>query len=205
LIALQSFKNQKTKEENVVRKRLKIAQKSAKNSRRLAMTIIVIAAMTIIATGAVISRQKVNVKEESNAQAVKTPATNAANRTYTTVKVAGQEVQVDSQTGQIKELTPEEAQKLAAGLKQNLNRSTEGLVEERNPDGSVSIDLQGRFENVTVARTNDDGSVTTGCVDNAKAAGEFFGIDPQLIEDQPNSSTINKTGKKQPRTTTPRN
>lgn len=186
-------------------KRLKAARKSAKKSRRLAVTVVIIAAMAVIATGAVISRQQVKVKEESSAQAVKTPATAAAaNRNYTTVRVAGQEIQVDSQTGQVKELTPEEAQRLAAGLKRELNKSTEGLVPVQKPDGSMSVDIDGRFQNVAVARTNDDGTVTTGCVDNAKAGAEFFGIDPQLVEDQPTSSAT-RTGRQQPRTTTPRN
>jgi hypothetical protein len=96
--------------------------------------------------------------------------------------VAGQEVEVNSQTGQIKALTPEEAQKLAAGLKQMINQSTEGLVQVQHDDGSVSMDLEGRFQNVTVARVNKDGSVSQSCVDNPQAAGAFFGIDPKLIE-----------------------
>jgi hypothetical protein len=186
-----------------VRKRLKVARKSAQKSRRLVLTVVVIAAMAMIATGAVISRQSAKVKE-SNAQAAKTPATNAANRNYTTVKVAGQDIQVDSQTGQIKELTPEEAQKLAAGLKREINPSADGLVQVQEADGSVTMDLDGHFQNVTVAKVNEDGTVSQGCVDNARAAGEFFGIDPQLIENQPTSST-SQTVKKQPRATTPRN
>ncbi len=109
---------------------------------------------------------------------------------FTTVKVAGQDVEVDSQTGQMKELTPEEARKLAAGLKKMVNQSTEGLVQVQHADGSVSMDLEGRFQNVTVARVNEDGSVTQSCVDNPQAAGAFFGIDPKLIEDQSNTKAV---------------
>jgi hypothetical protein len=112
------------------------------------------------------------------------------------VKVAGQEVQVDSQTGQMKELTPEEAQKLAAGLRQEINKSTDGLVPVQQPDGSMTMNIDGRFQNVAVARVNEDGSVSTSCVDNAQSAGEFFGIDPQLIE---NGTAGNKTGTQKPR------
>jgi hypothetical protein len=158
--------------------------------------------MGVIATGAVISRQGVRMKEESNSQAQKPSVTQAANRNYVTVKVAGRDVQVDSQTGQIKELTPEEAQKLAAGLKREINQSTDGLVQVQQPDGSVTMDLDGHFQNVTVARVNEDGTITQGCVDNAQAAGEFFGIDPQLIDNQSNRS---ETGRKQPRVKSTRN
>jgi hypothetical protein len=147
-------------------------------------------ATAILAIGAVtvISRQKARVKEESSNQESRSSVANTANRKYVTVKVAGQDVQVDSQTGQVKELTPEEVKKLAAGLKQEINQSTDGLVQVKHPDGSVTMDLDGHFQNVTVARINDDGSLSESCVDNPQAAGEFFGIDPQLIENQPNGS-----------------
>lgn len=194
--------NHKVKEEKVVRKRLKIMKNSAKNSRHLALTVVVIVATAIIATGAVISRQKAKMTEESTSRVENASVNAAASRNYVTVKVGGQDVQVDSQTGQIKPLSPEEAQKLAAGLKQAINQSTEGLVQTQHPDGSVSVDLEGRFQNVAVARINEDGSVSEGCVDNTKAAGEFFGIDPQLIE---NPSDTSKTGTKEPRATTLRN
>ena len=114
---------------------------------------------------------------------------NKAEKNFVTVQVAGQEVQVDGQTGQIKELTPEEKQKLAAGLKQMVNKSTEGLDEVHHADGSVSVDLKGRFQHVTVAKIDEDGNLTQSCVDNPKAAGAFFGIDPKLIEDGTDSPT----------------
>jgi len=47
-----------------------------------------------------------------------------------------------------------------------LRRDTEGLVEVHHADGSVSIDVQGRFQNVSLARVNSDGTVTI-CSDNA--------------------------------------
>jgi hypothetical protein len=95
--------------------------------------------------------------------------------------VTGQDVPVNQKTGELKPLTPQEAQKMAAGLKGMLNRSSQGLVAVKQPDGSTSMDLQGRFQNVAVARIADDGSVTTSCVDNPKAAADFFDIDPQLL------------------------
>lgn len=114
---------------------------------------------------------------------------NADNKNAT-VKVAGQDMPVDSQ-GQIRPLTPEEAKKLAEGLKGMLNKSSEGLVEQHNADGSVEMDLQGRFQSVTVARINKDGSVTQSCVDNPGAAGAFFGIDPKSIRPARSTSQPN--------------
>lgn len=177
-----------------MKKRPKIVKNSAKKSRRLLAITIILAATAIIATGAVtvVSRQKA---KQSGSQEGKAPVSKAS-KSYVTVKVAGQEVQVDAQTGQMKELTPEEAQRLAAGLRQEINQSTDGLVPVQQPDGSVTMNLDGRFQNVTVARRNDDGTLSTACVDNPRAAGEFFGIDPQMIENGPDG---NRTGVKRPR------
>jgi hypothetical protein len=181
-----------------VRKRLKIMKDSVKESRRLVLTIVVATVLLAVGAITVISRQKAKATEVSNPQERRPPVTNAANKNYVTVKVAGRNVQVDSQTGQIKELTPEEKQKLAAGLKQVINQSTDGLVQVQHSDGSVSMDLEGRFQDVMVARKNDDGTLSTSCVNNPQAAGAFFGIDPQLIERQPNNqATGNEAGKKQ--------
>jgi hypothetical protein len=107
------------------------------------------------------------------------------NRTYVTRRVGGQDIQVDTQTGDIKPLTPQEAQQLANGLAPMLDNSTDGLVQVHHADGSVSMDLQGRFQNVAVVKVNTDGTIEQGCVDNPRAAAKFFGIDPKLIETAP--------------------
>ena len=172
-----------------MRKRLKTEKNSARRFRLLPLVALIVAAtsMAAIAAVTVISRRQVAVKSETNAQAGKAVATKAApaaNKSYVTLRVAGQDVQIDGQTGQMKPLSPEEAQKLAAGLKQEINQSTDGLVQVQHPDGSVSMDLSDRFKDVAVARRNDDGTLSESCVNNPQAAGAFFGIDPQLIDRQ---------------------
>jgi hypothetical protein len=168
--------------------------KTTKPTKRLPLsitTVVVAIAILAIAAVTVVSRQAVKVKT-ANDQERRSLVANSADKDekkFVTVRVAGQDVQVDPQTGQMKELTPEEAQKMAAGLKQMVNQSSDGLVQVKHADGSVSMDLEDRFQNVTVARVNKDGSVTQACVDNPEAAGAFFGIDPKLIESQPTGST----------------
>lgn len=83
---------------------------------------------------------------------------------------------------QIRPLTQEEAQQMAEGLKLLINQSTEGLKEVRHADGTVSIDLQGHFQNVALAKKADNGTVTQSCVDNPEAAAAFLGIDRELID-----------------------
>jgi len=105
----------------------------------------------------------------------------AKDQRYVKVRVAGQDVQVNPATGQVRTMSREEAQRMADGLKRMLNKSSEGLVQEQHPDGSVSMDLQGRFQNVAVARTEADGTVTESCIDQPQQAASFFGIEPSLL------------------------
>lgn len=107
---------------------------------------------------------------------------------FVTVEVGGKRLKVNAQTLQQGPLTQQQSQQIADALKGN--KSTDGLVEVQHPDGSVSMDLQGRFENVVLARKNDDGSVSTACVDNPEAASAF------LQNRESNTTTVSRpTGK----------
>jgi hypothetical protein len=166
--------------------------KGSRRSYRRLFFFIIVAVVVGVTPIIVISRQKPFAKESKAAanetvRVNKVSATN--NRTYVTRHIDGQEIQIDTQTGEIKPLTAQEAEKLAAGLKPMLDQSTEGLVQMRRTDGSVSMNLEGRFQNVTVARINKDGTISQSCVDNPRAAGKFFGIDPKLIENAPTGRT----------------
>lgn len=153
--------------------------KQRHNRKRYRWPLLFGLAAVLIAIGAitVISRQSGAAKSRTGlqtSQAVK-------NQQQVKVKVAGQDVQVDPQTGQVRSLTPEQARRLAEGLKRMLNKSSDGLVQEQHADGSVSMDLQGRFQNVAVARVESDGTVTQSCIDKPDQAASFFGIDPALM------------------------
>lgn len=89
--------------------------------------------------------------------------------------------QQNQQAGQTGPITPEEAKRLAEGIKPLVNQSTEGLVQVRHADGSVSMDLQGRFQNVAVAKKEADGTISQSCVDNLASFAAFFGISPKLL------------------------
>ena len=172
----------------------KTAPKVPVRSRRRLLFLVVIAATVAITPIIVISQQKL-ARAEPQPGPAKTYGTNTARannaRTFVTTRVAGQNVQVDTQSGEIKPLTAQEAEKLAEGLKQMLNQNTSDIPQVRHADGSVSMDLDGRFQSVTVARVNRDGTISQSCVDNPRAAGKFFGIDPKQIENAP-------TGQKRP-------
>lgn len=179
--------------------RSKTTKGSTTRVRRLRLPAI-IAAIAVLAIGAVtvVSRQVAGVSEKPASAGGRSLMANAPNKNYVTLKMAGRDVHVDSQTGQIQELSPEDAAKLAAGLHELVNQSTDGLQQEFQADGSVKMDLQGHFGNVAVARENGDGTLEQSCVDNPKSAGAFFGIDPKQIE---NPSASREPDTKRPRLT----
>lgn len=55
-----------------------------------------------------------------------------------------------------------------------LSRSTEGLHEVHHPDGRVSVNLQGRFMNASVARIGADGAVEHLCAEDQAEAEAFL-------------------------------
>lgn len=74
-------------------------------------------------------------------------------------------------------------------LRNALSRSSEGLVFQRAPDGSVSVDLQGRFQNVSVARIDADGEIRTGCVTSHESLAEFLAAHPGASEEDYEAET----------------
>jgi hypothetical protein len=144
---------------------------------RLALIGIIVAVFALGATAAVslrTSQVRASTPTPSNGQ------TKNKTRANMSFRVDGQ-IPLDPETGQVRPLTQEEAQKMADGIKELVNQSTDGLQSVRHADGSVSIDLQGRFQSIAVVKRNEDGKLTQSCVDNPKAAAVFFEIDPQLV------------------------
>jgi hypothetical protein len=168
-------------------KKSKKSVKPVASHRRFSIPTLTIAALVIAAAAITVASKQLASNKVTTAQPVQTvhAVTPEADKKFVTVKVAGRDVQVDPQTGKIKPLTPEEAKQLADGLKTMLNKSTDGLEQVQNADGSVSMDLKGRFQNVAVARVNDDGSVEQSCIDEPQQAARFFGIDPKLLGVEP--------------------
>ena len=47
-------------------------------------------------------------------------------------------------------------------------------MQVQHADGTIEMDLQGRFQNVMIAKKNDDGSISQACVDTPEAANAFL-------------------------------
>lgn len=141
----------------------------------------IVAAVSVLAMAAAAISMQASQGRNSNLQS---NGRNSSHANYEAIRFAGQDIQDGAQTGQIRPLTQEEAQKLAEGIKGLVNQSTDGLKSVRHADGSVSINLQGHFQNIALAKKTDGGTLAQSCVDNPESAAVFFGIDPQLIEGQ---------------------
>ena len=125
-----------------------------------------------VATAAVTYASRTAAPRRVEPAAAATSSTVRPADPYVTVEVGGRKVRVNAQTLQQGPLTPEQSQEIADQLEGN--KATEGLVEEKHEDGTVTVDLQGRFQNVTLAKRNEDGTVTAACVDTPEAAGAFL-------------------------------
>lgn len=93
-------------------------------------------------------------------------------------------VAIDPATGAIRPLTEEERKAVAERISVDalLNRSHEGLVVERRPDGSKFVNLQGRFMHALVLTRMPDGRLVAECVDDEH---QLHGTDGRETEDAP--------------------
>ena len=148
----------------------------------------VLLAAALLTTGAVTAIAR---HESASGAAPRSAAATEAGRNLVTIEVAGKKLQVDARTLQQGPLTQDQAQEIADSLKDN--KSTDGLAQIRQANGSLSMDLHGRFQDVVIAKKNDDGSVSQACVDNPKAATTF--LDNQQV---PTAPSIPGGGRKAP-------
>ena len=87
----------------------------------------------------------------------------SSEKTPENLGVAGHGMRIvkDPQTGRLRPPTRSEARRFT--VPPGLNRSSEGLVETRRPDGAVMVDLQGRFRHSSVASKGPDGKTLVHC------------------------------------------
>ena len=82
---------------------------------------------------------------------------------------------VDQQTGQRRLPTQEEVDQTVASLSALANRQ-ENLTQASGAGGGISIDLEGGYAGVMLARPNEDGTWETRCVFTFEEGAEFLGL-----------------------------
>jgi len=102
--------------------------------------------------------------------------------------VSTKSVSADKLRPKIVESTGEDDKKLASLIRTLTNRSADGLRKQKLSDGSLTMNVDGRFQNLMVAKLESDGSVGSACVSGIEEADSFF--DRDLDTGQPIYSTI---------------
>ncbi len=69
----------------------------------------------------------------------------------------------------------EKDREMAATIKRLTNRSVDGLTEKKLRSGAFLLDLQGRFQNVMLAKLDADNEPSAACITSLGEANEFFG------------------------------
>jgi len=87
-------------------------------------------------------------------------------------------VGIDPETGRLGPPTPEQIAELSAREGLMISRSGDGLVEVRHSDGSVSLNLQDRFQEFATVQVGPGGKLIYGCVDDEKALRQTFRSPP---------------------------
>jgi hypothetical protein len=135
--------------------------RSSRNALRIGL-------LGVITVALVVSLAHNNRPAADRSAAASAPALSSG----ASVGEAAMRVSIDPETGA---LVPDHVpvSKADGDLEESLSRSTDGLIEVHHPDGSVSVDLQGRFQNASMARIDSSGKLHTTCVDHADAAQGF--------------------------------
>lgn len=82
---------------------------------------------------------------------------------------AGMVIAIDPETGTLVPPSAAQLMRLTSAERTGLMRTSEGLSEVRLPDGTVMVDLQGRFMEFTVVRLDPEGRLQFAGVNEAPA------------------------------------
>ena len=91
--------------------------------------------------------------------------------------VATKPIVLDKATKQVRLPTDSELQAMVTQITSLTNRSTDGLQAKTLANGTKQLNLQGRFQEVVLARANADGTMETRCVESMEEAAAFLGLE----------------------------
>ena len=83
---------------------------------------------------------------------------------------------IDKDSGKARMPTQQEVDDVIANLSALGQRPTETLQQASQSNGAVTVNLDGGFGGIILARPNDDGTWETKCVFTVEEGAEFLGI-----------------------------
>lgn len=96
----------------------------------------------------------------------------------------------DPETGALVKAPEIPGKALSPGLQRRVSRSTEGLAAKTLRDGTETLDLQGRFLVLSVAKRQADGTFATSCVHSAEAAAAAMTAEPDTAQPTEEASDV---------------
>lgn len=94
---------------------------------------------------------------------------------------ATRRIVVDRQTGEVRMPTTEEVTQMVDSLTTLTKRNPDGLQQTALPNGTITVDLDGGFAGVMLARANEDGTIETKCVFTFEEGAEFLGLVEDIV------------------------
>jgi hypothetical protein len=91
------------------------------------------------------------------------------------VAAPGMLVGIDPETGLLGMPSPEQVLQLSPSEKTGLLHTDAGLTPVRLPDGTLKLDLQGRYMEYSVVRLDAQGRPRSGCIDDVRALARWLG------------------------------
>jgi hypothetical protein len=91
--------------------------------------------------------------------------------------VATKEIIFDQSSRQLRKPTVEETSALVDQVSTLTNRTSDGLIVNQASNGMKSVNLEGRFNGVTLGRANADGTTEIRCVFTIEEAADFLGLE----------------------------
>ena len=143
------------------------------------VAVLVSTAILALVVGTIGSSRTASARQERSQVEVQADPQTAVDET--TLQFANQKIKIDAKTGRLRTPTAEEARAIVETLKGLTNRSSDDLHVVQAANGASMVDLQGRYQNVVLAKPNADGTNEIRCVSSMEEATTFLGIDPSKI------------------------
>lgn len=122
-----------------------------------------------------IARRKESASRVASARPIVAPARPTPAKAAPVSGQSGMRIFRDPETGEIGPPTAAQAAEVARiDGAENLEFSSQGLEQVRHADGSVSMDLEGRFQEYLVVRKDASGKIQKSCVQGAKGAKKLI-------------------------------
>lgn len=97
---------------------------------------------------------------------------------------AGMVIAIDPETGEVGMPNAEQLAAMNLTEDEAASHEDDGLTAVRSPDGTVTVHLQGRYQEYAVIRKAADGTNVTGCVDHPAKAAHVHPAAPAVLEEK---------------------